>query len=219
MGKISNNVKKLLKETPSDITIVAAVKGRTVEEVQEAIESGIKYIGENYLQEAEKKYPLIGKVVRWHFIGHIQKRKSKKIVELFDMVETLDSIEVAEEINQEASKIDKIMPVLIEVNSGREQQKSGLTTENVESFIEQISHFKNIKVQGIMTMGPFFEDAEKLRPYFIETRKLFEDIKKKNIQNVEMEFLSMGMSSSYKVAIEEGANIIRIGTLIFGSRG
>jgi len=219
MGKISNNVKKLLKETPSDITIVAAVKGRTVEEVQEAIESGIKYIGENYLQEAEKKYPLIGKVVRWHFIGHIQKRKSKKIVELFDMVETLDSIEVAEEINREASKIDKIMPVLIEVNSGGEPQKSGLMTENVESFIEQISHFKNIKVQGIMTMGPFFEDAEKLRPYFIETRKLFEDIKKKNIQNVEMEFLSMGMSSSYKVAIEEGANIIRIGTLIFGSRG
>ena len=219
MGIISYNVKKFLKEIPSDITLVVAVKGRTVEEVQEAIESGIKYIGENYLQEAEKKYPLIGKVVRWHFIGHIQKRKSKKIVELFDMVETLDSIEVAEEINQEASKIDKIMPVLIEVNSGREQQKSGLTTENVESFIEQISHFKNIKVQGIMTMGPFFEDAEKLRPYFIETRKLFEDIKKKNIQNVEMEFLSMGMSSSYKVAIEEGANIIRIGTLIFGSRG
>jgi hypothetical protein len=219
MGKISNNVKKLLKETPSDITIVAAVKGRTVEEVQEAIESGIKYIGENYLQEAEKKYPLIGKVVRWHFIGHIQKRKSKKIVELFDMVETLDSIEVAEEINREASKIGKIMPVLIEVNSGGEPQKSGLMTENVESFIEQISHFKNIKVQGIMTMGPFFEDAEKLRPYFIETRKLFEDIKKKNIQNVGMEFLSMGMSSSYKVAIEEGANIIRIGTLIFGSRG
>ena len=136
MGKISNNVKKLLKETPSDITIVAAVKGRTVEEVQEAIESGIKYIGENYLQEAEKKYPLIGKVVRWHFIGHIQKRKSKKIVELFDMVETLDSIEVAEEINREASKINKIMPVLIEVNSGREQPKSGLMTENVESFIE-----------------------------------------------------------------------------------
>jgi pyridoxal phosphate enzyme (YggS family) len=219
MRAISYNVKKLLKETPSDITIVAAVKGRTVEEVQEAIESGIKYIGENYLQEAEKKYPFIGKVVRWHFIGHIQKRKSKKIVELFDMVETLDSIEVAEEINQEASKIDKIMPVLIEVNSGREQQKSGLITENVESFIEQISHFKNIKVQGIMTMGPFFEDAEKLRPCFIEARKLFEDIKKKNIQNVEMEFLSMGMSSSYKVAIEEGANIIRIGTLIFGPRG
>jgi len=219
MGKISNNVKKLLKETPSDITIVAAVKGRAVEEVQEAIESGIKYIGENYLQEAEKKYPLIGKVVRWHFIGHIQKRKSKKIIELFDMIETLDSIEVAKEINREASKIDKIMPVLIEVNSGREPQKSGLIPENVESFIEQISHFKNIKVQGIMTMGPFFEDAEKLRPCFIETRKLFEDIKKKNIQNAEMEFLSMGMSSSYKVAIEEGANIIRIGTLIFGPRG
>jgi len=219
MRAISYNVKKLLKEIPSDITIVAAVKGRTVEEVQEAIESGIKYIGENYLQEAEKKYPLIGKVVRWHFIGHIQKRKSKKIVELFDMVETLDSIEVAEEINREASKINKIMPVLIEVNSGGEPQKSGLITENVESFIEQISHFKNIKVQGIMTMGPFFEDAEKLRPYFIETRKLFEDIKKKNIQNVEMEFLSMGMSSSYKVAIEEGANIIRIGTQIFGPRG
>ena len=218
MGKISNNVKKLLKETPSDITIVAAVKGRTVEEVQEAIESGIKYIGENYLQEAEKKYPLIGKVVRWHFIGHIQKRKSKKIVELFDMVETLDSIEIAEELDSASLQFGKVTPVLVEINSGREPQKSGLMPENVESFIKKVSRFRNIKIRGLMTMGPLFGNTEKLRPYFIETRKLFEDIKKKNIQNVEMEFLSMGMSSSYKVAIEEGANIIRIGTLIFGPR-
>ena len=219
MGIISYNVKKFLKEIPSDITLVVAVKGRTVEEVQEAIESGIKYIGENYLQEAERKYPLIGKVVRWHFIGHIQKRKSKKIVELFDMVETLDSIEIAEELNSASLQFGKVTPVLVEINSGREPQKSGLMPENVESFIKKVSRFRNIKIRGLMTMGPLFGNTEKLRPYFIETRKLFEDIKKKNIQNVEMEFLSMGMSSSYKVAIEEGANIIRIGTLIFGSRG
>jgi len=218
MGIISYNVKKFLKEIPSDITLVVAVKGRTVEEVQEAIESGIKYIGENYLQEAERKYPLIGKVVRWHFIGHIQKRKSKKIVELFDMVETLDSIEIAEELNSASLQFGKVTPVLVEINSGREPQKSGLMPENVESFIKKVSRFRNIKIRGLMTMGPLFGNTEKLRPYFIETRKLFEDIKKKNIQNVEMEFLSMGMSSSYKVAIEEGANIIRIGTLIFGPR-
>jgi len=218
MGIISYNVKKFLKEIPSDIMLVVAVKGRTVEEVQEAIESGIKYIGENYLQEAERKYPLIGKVVRWHFIGHIQKRKSKKIVELFDMVETLDSIEIAEELNSASLQFGKVTPVLVEINSGREPQKSGLMPENVESFIKKVSRFRNIKIRGLMTMGPLFGNTEKLRPYFIETRKLFEDIKKKNIQNVEMEFLSMGMSSSYKVAIEEGANIIRIGTLIFGPR-
>jgi len=218
MGIISYNVKKFLKEIPSDITLVVAVKGRTVEEVQEAIESDIKYIGENYLQEAERKYPLIGKVVRWHFIGHIQKRKSKKIVELFDMVETLDSIEIAEELDSASLQFGKVTPVLVEINSGREPQKSGLMPENVESFIKKVSRFRNIKIRGLMTMGPLFGNTEKLRPYFIETRKLFEDIKKKNIQNVEMEFLSMGMSSSYKVAIEEGANIIRIGTLIFGPR-
>jgi len=218
MGIISYNVKKFLKEIPSDIMLVVAVKGRTVEEVQEAIESGIKYIGENYLQEAERKYPLIGKVVRWHFIGHIQKRKSKKIVELFDMVETLDSIEIAEELDSASLQFGKVTPVLVEINSGREPQKSGLMPENVESFIKKVSRFRNIKIRGLMTMGPLFGNTEKLRPYFIETRKLFEDIKKKNIQNVEMEFLSMGMSSSYKVAIEEGANIIRIGTLIFGPR-
>jgi len=218
MGIISYNVKKFLKEIPSDIMLVVAVKGRTVEEVQEAIESGIKYIGENYLQEAERKYPLIGKVVRWHFIGHIQKRKSKKIVELFDMVETLDSIEIAEELDSASLQFGKVTPVLVEINSGREPQKSGLMPENVESFIKKVSRFRNIKIRGLMTIGPLFGNTEKLRPYFIETRKLFEDIKKKNIQNVEMEFLSMGMSSSYKVAIEEGANIIRIGTLIFGPR-
>jgi hypothetical protein len=218
METISLNVRKLLREIPSDVILVAAVKGRTVEEVQEAIEGGIKHIGENYLQEAEKKHPFISSVVKWHFIGHIQKRKSKKIVELFDMVETLDSIEVAKEIDFEASKINKIISVLIEVNSGRESQKSGLLPENVESFIEQTSHFKNIKVQGIMTMGPFFEDPEKLRPYFIETRKIYEGIKRREIKNVEMKYLSMGMSSSYKIAIEEGANTVRIGTLIFGPR-
>jgi hypothetical protein len=218
MGIVSENVRMLLKAIPQNVIVVAAVKGRTIEEVQEAIESGIKYIGENYLQDAEKKLPFIGNVVKWHFIGHLQKRKSKKIVKLFDMVETLDSFEVAREIDLEASKMNKIIPVLIEVNSGNEPQKSGLLPEDVEPFIEKVSHFKNIKIQGLMTMGPFFEDPEKLRPYFVETRKLFDSIKNKNIQNIEMKFLSMGMSSSYKIAIEEGANILRIGTLIFGPR-
>jgi pyridoxal phosphate enzyme (YggS family) len=215
---IIENVKKILHEIPQDVIIIAAVKGRTVEEVQEAIDGGIRFLGENYLQEAEKKFQHIGTSVKWHFIGRIQRRKCKRIAEIFDMVETLDSLEIAMELNSALKVVNKIMPALIEVNSGREPQKSGLMTENVLPFVKEVSEFNNLKIKGLMTMGPFLGEPEKLRPYYIATRKIFEEVKSKNFSNVEMKYLSMGMSSSYKIAIEEGANIIRIGTLIFGSR-
>jgi len=134
------------------------------------------------------------------------------------MIETVDSIKLAKEIDKQAKKNNKIMPVLIEINSGREPQKFGVMPENTEKLIEEISSLPNIKIMGLMTMGPRFGEPEKARPYFKETKKIFDKIKTANIPNVEMKYLSMGMSNSYKIAIEEGANMVRIGTKIFGKR-
>lgn len=219
MSSIREKVKKLLSEIPSNVLIVAACKSRTTFEVLEAINAGIEIIGHNYVQEAKSQYEIIGSKVKWHLIGHLQKNKVKSAIKIFDMIESLDSYELAFEIDKECKKNNKIMDVLIEVNSGREIQKTGVLPENVEPLIREISKFENIKIMGLMTMGPFFDNAEKLRPFFKETKELFEKIKKLEIPNVNMKYLSMGMSDSYKIAIEEGANIIRIGTLIFGERG
>jgi len=215
---IKENVYKLLSTLPEDIKLVAAAKTRTAEEIEEAIDAGIKIIGENYLQEAVNVFNLIKKKVKWHFIGHLQKNKIKKIVEIFDMIETVDSFEIAQEINKRCHQIDKTMPVLIEINSGREEQKFGVWPEKAENLIKEISPLSHIKIMGLMTMGPIFGDPEDSRPYFRKTRKVFENISRLNIPNVEMKYLSMGMTNSYQIAIEEKANVIRIGTLIFGER-
>lgn len=215
---IKENVNKLLSTLPEDIELVAAAKTRTAKEIEEAIDAGIKIIGENYLQEAVNVFNLIKKKVKWHFIGHLQKNKIKKIVEIFDMVETIDSFEIAQEINKRCHQIGKIMPALIEINSGREGQKFGVWPEQAENLIKEISALPHIKIMGLMTMGPIFGDPEDSRPYFRETRKVFENIARLNMPNVEMRYLSMGMTNSYQIAIEEKANVIRIGTLIFGER-
>jgi len=216
--KIIQNVKKILLEIPSGVTLLAACKSRTAEEINAAIEGGIKVIGENYLQETLKVYPLVRKGVEWHFIGHLQRNKVKKIVKIFDVIETLDDLKIAEEIDKRCAQIGKIMPVLIEVNSAKEPQKAGIFPEEVEDFILEVSKFKNIKVSGLMTMGPLVSNIEEIRPFFKLTKTLFDSLKTKNIENVEMRYLSMGMSDSYKIAIDEGANIIRVGTKIFGPR-
>ncbi|PIU50855.1 YggS family pyridoxal phosphate-dependent enzyme [Candidatus Desantisbacteria bacterium CG07_land_8_20_14_0_80_39_15] len=213
---IKENVQKILSELPEGVELEAAAKGRTSDEILEAIEAGVKIIGENYVQESERPFEKIGKRVQWHCIGHLQKNKVKKAVRLFDMIETVDSFELAQEIYRRCQEIEKTMPVLIEINSARESQKSGVFPENAQALVEKISQFKNIKVTGLMTMGSFLENPEDLRPCFRETREIFEKIKSLNLPGVEIKYLSMGMTSSYKVAIQEGANIVRIGTLIFG---
>ncbi|HOK56956.1 MAG TPA: YggS family pyridoxal phosphate-dependent enzyme [bacterium] len=215
---IKERVQKILKEVPENVILLAATKGRTVEEIDEAIEGGIKFIGENYVQEAEKKFIKIGKKVKWHMIGHLQTNKVKKAFEIFDMIETVDSLKLIREIDKEAKKKKVIYPVLIEINSGRELQKSGVLPEKVEELIYEISKFENVRVEGLMTMGPFVENPEDIRPYFKLTKDLFEKLKNLNLPNVEMKYLSMGMTDTWKIAIEEGANIIRIGTGIFGPR-
>lgn len=215
---IKENSRKLLRELPDGVELVAAAKTRTADEVLAAVESGIKIIGQNYIQEAEAIYPAVGNKARWHFIGHLQKNKVKKAVKLFDMIETVDSVDLAMEIDKRCAQAGKVMPVLVEINSGREPQKAGVLPEKAESLIKATSPLPNIKVMGLMTMGPRFGNPEDSRPYFVTTRKIFERIKALAIPNVEMKYLSMGMTNSYTVALEEGANLVRIGTLIFGER-
>jgi len=215
---IKQNVNQILSELPDGVQLVAAAKTRKPEEILEAVESGVKIIGENYVQEAERAYEVVGNKAKWHFIGHLQKNKAKKAVKMFDMIETIDSVEIAEEIDKRCAQIGKIMPVLIEINIGREKQKSGVFPEDAEQLAKEISPFQNARVMGLMTMGPRFGNPEDSRPHFVETKKIFEKIKKLNLPNIEMRYLSMGMTNSYKVALEEGANIVRIGSKIFGER-
>jgi pyridoxal phosphate enzyme (YggS family) len=215
---IAENVRRLLAELPSGVELVAAAKTRTSEEIIEAIQAGVRIIGENYIQEAETARAAIGDRVRWHFIGSLQKNKVKKAVRLFDMIETVDSLPLAQAIDQECALAGKTMPVLIEVNSGREPQKSGVLPEAVEALVEEISKLKRVKIFGLMTMGPRFGDPGEARPYFTETRRIFERLRDMNTDGVEMKYLSMGMTNSYKIALEEGANMVRLGSIIFGER-
>jgi len=215
---IKQNINRILVELPEGVELVAAAKTRSPVEILEAVEAGVRIIGENYVREAEEAYKVIGGMVKWHFIGHLQRNKVKKAIKIFDMIESVDSVAIAIEIDKYCARAGKVMPILIEVNSGREIQKSGVLPEDAESLIRQIASMKNIKVEGLMTMGPRFGDPQESRPYFIETMRVFQQIKGLNIANVQMQYLSMGMSNSYKVAIEEGANIVRIGSNIFGER-
>jgi len=218
LNKIEKSVVNFISSIPSSVTLVAAAKTRTPLEVQTAIHAGIKVIGYNYLQEAELMHKFIGNLVQWHMIGHLQRNKVKKAVKLFDMIETLDSLKLAVTINKQCENEGTVMPVLIEINSGRESNKTGVLPENVEDLIKDLSNLHYLKIQGLMTMGPRFGDPEDARPYFIETKKTYDQLKKMDIPNIDMKYLSMGMSNSYKIAIEEGANIIRIGTKLFGGR-
>ncbi|MBW1703414.1 MAG: YggS family pyridoxal phosphate-dependent enzyme [Deltaproteobacteria bacterium] len=213
---IKNNMKEILEELPEGVELVGAAKTRTPDEILECVEAGLKIIGENYVQEAERAFQVVGDKAKWHMIGHLQSNKAKKAVKIFDMIETVDSIKLAKAIDKSCANIGKVMTVLIEINSGEEIQKAGVLPEDAVSLVRDISELKNIKIMGLMTMGP--GDPENARPYFQKTKKLFEEIKKIDLPGVEMEYLSMGMSNSYKVALEEGANMVRIGTKIFGER-
>ena len=215
---IRENVKTLLEELSDGVELVGAAKGRTAREIEEAIDAGLKIVGENYIQDTVLVQESVNKDVEWHFIGHLQRNKVKKAVGIFDMIESLDSLRLAEEIDRRCREIGKVMPVLVEVNSGREEQKFGVLPEDVEELVREVSSLPNIKVMGLMTMGPRFGNPEDSRPYFIKTREIFDKIKRLNLPNVEVRYLSMGMTNSYRIALEEGANMVRIGTKIFGER-
>ena len=201
-----------------EVLLVAVSKTKPVEMLQEAYDAGSRDFGENKPQEIKEKYPQLPEDIRWHMIGHLQRNKIKYIIDKVCMIHSVDSLRLAEAIDEEAKKHDLVMPVLIEVNVAEEESKFGVRLDEAESLIRQISELSNIQVQGLMTIAPFTENAEDNRIYFRKLRNLYVDIKDKNIDNVNMCNLSMGMTGDYEVAVEEGATMVRVGTGIFGAR-
>jgi pyridoxal phosphate enzyme (YggS family) len=218
---ILDNYRRLRGAIPQHVDVVVAAKTRTPSEIREVIDAGANILGENYVQEAQRAYKGLEEAagtVNWHMIGHLQRNKVKDVIDIFDMIETVDSIRLAREIDKRCCGVGKIMQVLLEINSGKEPQKAGMMPEDTVILAREISVLPNIRIVGLMTMGPFTGNPEDARPYFVETRKLFDEIKGLGLPGVEMKHLSMGMTNSYEVAIEEGSNMVRLGTAIFGER-
>jgi pyridoxal phosphate enzyme (YggS family) len=215
---IYERVKLVLGTIPSDVILVAAAKTRSLEEVEAAVQAGVTHVGYNYVQEAIPIIQAIDRGVTWHMIGHLQRNKAKLAVQYFHMIETIDSWRLAQTLDRCGEKMGKMIPVFIEINSGRESSKTGVMPEAVDQLVKQMSTLEHVRVEGLMTMGPRFGNPEDSRPHFKITREAFDRLDKMNLPNITMRYLSMGMSNSYRIAIEEGANIIRIGTKLFGDR-
>ena len=201
-----------------DVLLVAVSKTKPVEMIEEVMTAGIVDFGENKPQELRDKAEVLPKNLRFHMIGHLQTNKIKYVIDRVVLIHSIDSIHLAEAVNAEAKKHNRIMPVLVEVNVAQEESKSGFLVEKAENAIREIAKLSNIRVEGLMTIAPFVENAEENRQYFVKLRKLSVDIAAKNIDNVTMHHLSMGMTGDYEVAIEEGATMVRVGTGIFGER-
>ncbi|MCI9021250.1 MAG: YggS family pyridoxal phosphate-dependent enzyme [Eubacterium sp.] len=201
-----------------DVTLIAVSKTKPVELLQEAYDAGVRDFGENKVQEICDKYDRLPSDIRWHMIGHLQRNKVKHIIDKVCMIHSVDSYRLAEEINIHAKKHKLVMPVLIEVNIAQEQTKFGVSKDDAMQLIEEAAHLDSIQIQGLMAVAPYVENAEENRKYFRELAKLAVDIRAKNIDNVVMRVLSMGMTGDYAVAIEEGAAMVRVGTGIFGER-
>ncbi|MDI6799309.1 MAG: YggS family pyridoxal phosphate-dependent enzyme [Actinomycetota bacterium] len=229
MREIAKNVseiKRQAKEALShsnlptkELTIVAAAKAVSSNEVMEAISAGVIDIGENRAEEMVEKFGKIGPKARWHFIGHLQRNKVKKIIGIADMIHSVDSLRLAEAIDSEAKRVGKVQDVLLEINVSKEKSKFGFDPDVAKDFLKNLSELKNIRIKGLMTVPPLQSDPELNRDFFRRLRSLMDEINDLKVLKEEMTILSMGMSQDYKIAIEEGANMVRIGTGIFGARG
>ena len=215
--KINDACKKAGRD-PETANLIAVSKTKPVSMLQEAYDAGIRDFGENKVQEILEKYDQLPGDIRWHMIGHLQRNKVKYIIDKVCLIHSVDSLRLAEEISKEAVKHNLTMPILIELNIAAEESKFGLSFEECEKMITQISTLPNIQIKGLMTVAPFVENAEENREYFKAMKQLSVDIMTKNIDNVCMDILSMGMTGDYEVAIEEGSTHVRVGTGIFGER-
>lgn len=205
--------------SPSEIKLLAASKSQSVDAIRAALAAGVALIGENYVQEAEeKKQELAGTQVEWHMIGHLQRNKAKLAVQLFDVIESLDNFALARELDKEAAKRNKIVRAFIEVNLAGEASKTGIAKSAVAGLLEKVAGLAHVRVEGLMTVPRFREDAETVRPDFRELRELRDSLKSLDLPNLHLNELSMGMTHDFTVAIEEGATIVRVGTALFGPR-
>ena len=203
---------------PEEVTLVAVTKTMPVGRIREAIDAGQRVFGENRVQEAQAKIEILGRETQWHLIGHLQRNKVKAVCDLFDLIESVDSLPLAQDLDARAARHGIVMPVLIQVNIGDETTKSGVPAGETPALVQQVAALPHVAIRGLMAVPPAVESAEQARPYFVELRTLAEQIARARIPRVSMSELSMGMSHDFEVAIEEGATMVRVGSAIFGAR-
>lgn len=219
---VQNNIKESIQKRHNiisqDVLLVAVTKNHDIEAMREAIDAGAAVIGENRVQEASQKYAVLDRNVTWHLIGHLQTNKVKHAVKIFDMIESVDSIKLAEAINKEAAKLGKVQKILVQVNLVKEASKTGVYLEDLPELLTAIDGMDNLKLMGLMFIAPIAENPEDVRPMFNQMYNLFIKVQKMPLAHADIKYLSMGMTHDYQIAIEEGANIVRVGTAIFGPR-
>ena len=218
---VEENIKKACEKVGRDVnevTLIAVSKTKPYTAIEEALPTGVKDYGENKVQELCDKYEILPKDIKWHMIGHLQRNKVKYLVGKASLIHSVDSIRLAEQIEKEYAKADEIANILIEANMAQEESKFGITSEETEQLVREIAKFPHIRIKGLMTIAPYTDNPESNRVYFRNMKKLSVDIENKNIDNVSMSVLSMGMTGDYQVAVEEGATLVRVGTGIFGER-
>ncbi len=221
IDKIRENIRltcEKIGRNPDEITVVAVSKMVEPEPINEAVKHGLINLGENWVQEIREKYDAIDTSAKWNMIGHLQTNKVKYIIDKVDMIQSVDSLKLANEISKRAINADVVMPILVQVNVAEESQKFGTSVDDLDELIIEISMLSGVKIKGLMLIAPYSADAEVIRPIFKQMKRIYDDIKSKNYDNVDMQYLSMGMSGDYEIAIEEGSNMVRIGSAIFGMR-
>ena len=217
MDRIASAAKRTRRD-PASVKLVVVTKTVDVERIREAVAAGAAILGENRVQEAKEKIEKLGAAASWHLVGHLQANKAKYAVKLFDLIHSVDSMELAQEIDRQAAKIGKVQNILVEVNIAGEVSKAGMTVRNAPALVRGAAKLSNVAIQGLMTIPPFSVSPEDSRPYFCVLRELAESIAKEHIPNAAMNELSMGMSGDFEIAVEEGATMVRVGTAIFGER-
>lgn len=221
LNEVRENIQKACEKagrSPQEVTLIAVSKTKPLFMLEEAYEAGARDFGENKVQEILEKHPKMPEDARFHMIGHLQRNKVKQVLPHAVLIHSVDSLRLAEQIDQDAQKLGITADILLEVNVAKEESKFGMMPEKVPEMVEQIAAFSHLRIKGLMTIAPFVDDPEKNRPVFQKLYQLSVDIKKKNIDNVNMGVLSMGMTGDYQVAVEEGSTMIRVGTGIFGAR-
>ena len=217
-ANIANSMKKRSVDCQDDVLLIAVTKNHDIYAMRQAIDAGVANIGENRIQEAKEKYETLDRNVIWHLIGHLQTNKAKQAVKIFDLIHSVDSLHLAEALNKAAAGIGKVQKILVQVNLAHEDSKSGIYEDGLEELLHQVDEMENLQLMGLMCIAPNYENVEDCRPLFANMKKIYDHIKELPWRRADIKYLSMGMTHDYTIAVEEGANAVRVGTGIFGPR-
>lgn len=222
LQEVRNNIEagkaRRSKAIADDVLLVAVTKNHDIYAMREAIDAGVTDIGENRIQEAKEKFETLDRQVTWHLIGHLQTNKAKQAVKMFDLIHSIDTLHLAEAVDKAAASIGKVQKVLVQVNLAQEDSKSGIYEDEMMELLHKVDEMKHLQLMGLMCIAPNYEDVEECRPLFAKMKKIFDRVKEISWQTANIKYLSMGMTHDYVIAVEEGANVVRVGTGIFGPR-